>query len=225
MSFLHVCSFITPVDADVRARDLPKLLHVLRPVLAPCDLSYKFGDEQIVSLYASPRFADEQWTGEVKTDERLTAYTPGAEEKVVTEFARAVAGRGDTTVWMNVRGPLFHRAPATTTPRWYGHWRLDAGVHELVELRITAIDGQLHELELLFPLIGYPLTATRLDDDRVVEGDATAAKANREAIVPLIPKLRAAIGLPPGSWTVDGEFDFDYPDDYAEIKRVLASSS
>jgi hypothetical protein len=41
----------------------------------------------------------------------------------------------------------------------------------------------------------------------------------------LIPKLRAAIGLPPGSWTVDGEFDFDYPDDYAEIKRVLASSS
>jgi hypothetical protein len=47
MSFFHVCSFITPIDADVHARDLPKLLHVLRPVFAPCEVSYKFGDEEI----------------------------------------------------------------------------------------------------------------------------------------------------------------------------------
>jgi hypothetical protein len=225
MSFLHVCSFITPIDSDVRARDLPNLLRVLRPVFAPCELSYKFGDAAIETLHASERPTDALWTGEVKTDERLTAYMPGAEEKVVADFESAVADRDDTTVWMNVIGPLFHRAPGTATSRWYGHWRIDGGVHELVELRLTAIDAQLHELELLFPLIGYPLTASRLEDDRVVEGDTDAAKANREAIVPLIAQLRTAIGLSPGNWNIDGEFDFDYPSDYEAIKHMLAKSS
>jgi hypothetical protein len=40
----------------------------------------------------------------------------------------------------------------------------------------------------------------------------------------LIQQLRAAIGLPPGSRNVEGEFYFDRPDDYEAIKRVLASS-
>jgi hypothetical protein len=224
MSFFHVCSFITPIDADVHACDLPKLLHVLRPVFAPCKLSYQLGDAEIVPLHASARRSDPLWTGEAKTTEHLTVYTPGPEEKVLSDFERAVAGRDDTTVWMNTIGPLFHRASDTTTPRWYGHWQMDNGLHELVQVRLTSIDGQLHELEVLFPLIGYPLTASRLEGDRVVRGDPAAAKANREAIIPLIAPLRAAIGLPPGSWNVDGEFDFDRPDDYEDIKRMLAGS-
>jgi hypothetical protein len=72
-------------------------------VLAPCAISYKLGDDEMVPLYASARRADALWFGETKTDERLTTYTPGAEEKIRSDFERAVADRDDTTVWMNVR--------------------------------------------------------------------------------------------------------------------------
>jgi hypothetical protein len=170
------------------------------------------------------RSIDELWTGEVKTTGHLTAYTPGAKEQVLADFERAVAGRDDTTVWMNALGPLIHRAPGTTTPRWYGHWQMDDGFHELVEIRLSSIDGGLHELEVLFPVIGYPLTASQLDGDRVSKGDATAAEANREAIVPLIAQLRTSIGLPVGAWSVGGEAEFNYPDDLNDIKRILAGS-
>jgi hypothetical protein len=210
MSFFHVCSFITPIDADVHARDLPKLLHVLRPVFARCKVSYQLGDAAIERLHASERSFDEIWTN-----------TSGPEKNVVSDFEHAVAGRDDTTVWMNALGPLLHRAPGTTAPRWYGHWRMDRGFHEL-QLRLTSIDGQLHELEVWFPLVGYPLTPLRLAGTGLVEGDAAAASANREAIVPLIAPLRAALGLPPGSWTVEGGFAFDFPAERDEMERVLA---
>jgi hypothetical protein len=68
------------------------------------------------------------------------------------------------------------------------------------------------------------LTALRLAGTSLVEGDAAAAKANRDAIVPLIAPLRAAVGLPPGSWNIEGDFDFDRPAEYEEIKRILAAA-
>jgi hypothetical protein len=121
-------------------------------------------------LHASVRSVDELWTGEVKTTGHLTAYTPGAEEQVLADFERAVAGRDDTTVWMNALGRLLHRAPGTTTPRWYGHWQMDDGFHELVEIRLSSVDGGVHELEVLFPVIGYPAAtaANRISGQRSI---------------------------------------------------------
>jgi hypothetical protein len=101
---------------------------------------------------------------------------------------------------------------------------MDDGLRELIEIRLTSIDGQLHELEIVFPLIGYPLTSSRLKGDRVIRGDRSAAKANREAIIPLFAGLRPVIGLPPGRWNVEGEVYFDRPADYEDIKHVLAAT-
>jgi hypothetical protein len=74
MGFLHTCSFTTPIDADVHACDLPKLLHVLRPVFAPCEVSYRLGEAEMETLHASPRKFDEI------SIEHLTTYRPGPED-------------------------------------------------------------------------------------------------------------------------------------------------
>jgi hypothetical protein len=229
MSFFHSCYLVLAIRGDVRASSLPKLLRTLRPAFAVRELSYLLEDsEDIVRVhYTQPPEPGRSplWLGE--TDEPgalLTRYKPTNEEELLTSFEQEVGGREDSTFWMSVKGALRHRPPGADAADWFGRWWIYEDVlHEFFTIRITCKPGEPRELEFLFPLVGYPLTAAGLGHSEIVEGEPRTAQLNREELLPIIAAARDALGLAPDEarWSLDGELYADYPEDNRALEEWL----
>lgn len=231
MSLFHSCYLVMAIRGDVRASSLPTLVRALRPVFAAREISYWFDDladnVRLNCLDPAEPGRSPLWRGEtIEGGTLLTRYKHTDEEAFVASFEQGIAGREDSTFWMSMTGALRHRPPHTNTANWYGRWRMtEHALHEFVTIRITSQPGEPRELEFIFPLIGYPLTAARLANDMIVASeDPHAAQMNREELLPVIATAREAFGLAPHEvkWTLDGEFDTDYPDDARAIRGWLS---
>jgi len=162
------------------------------------------------------------WEGETKPSGFLTSYTTGAERHLVRDCAPAVRAYDGDKFWFSAIGPVRHRAPDTDEAAWYGRWQTsNGGLYELMHVRAEFGAFPISELEVIFPLLGYPLTTSRLEGDRVVAGDPQAAEFNREALLSLLAQVPAAMGQA-STWNVAGEASFDYPDDIARVKARLS---
>lgn len=225
----HICYLVMSIRREVRASSLPKLLRALRPAFAIRDLSYWIeGREDHVDLsYMQPPEPGRSplWRGEyIEEDAELTRYTPSDEEEFLTSFDQHLGDCQDSRFWMSVEGALRHRPPGADKPDWFGRWRIsENSLYELFTIRITCTPGEPRDLEFLFPLIGYPLTAARPANSAIDGGDPRTAKLNRDELLPIIARARDAFGLAPDEarWWQDGEFDSDYPDDARELRECL----
>jgi hypothetical protein len=171
-----------------------------------------------------------RWDGEELTNEALTLCPPGEASDLVAELRRALAAANPTKLWVGADGGLLHRAPRTDAPAWYGRWRVQRSLHELIEPSFGWSDEQ-RAVELRFPNEGYPLTSTELraqaDGDRWIDtGDA--AVANREHLRGVLADIPSVLGLSRDDvrWSLQGDttaLGARYPDDARAVDELIAS--
>lgn len=223
---LESCSFVLEIDRAIRpprslAEATPALFESLLDVFAPFELAYRTDGGDQVDIKRA--MVGGLWPGEQRNgDDVLTRYSATGKE-VVGELRDRLARTSPRQIWASAEVALCHRAPGTAAPAWYGRWQVGPGVyHELATVRFYWTDDDLREVDVTFPLAGYPLTSTQLTAQQsVVDGDGATAIANRELILPALARVRGALGLDPSQaqWSNHGEYGFHYPGDEAEIEQ------
>jgi hypothetical protein len=170
------------------------------------------------------------WNGEEITGESLTECPPGEARELIDELRDALAKAQPTHLWVGAEGALYHHAPNTPAPAWYGRWRLQRSLSELIEPSFSWTEEE-QAVEVRLPLSGYPLTSIKLrgrpEGDRVIDdGDAAAAAANRALIADALSRVPAALGLARSEvrWELHGDTNVlaaRYPTDAAGVRELL----
>jgi hypothetical protein len=190
-------------------------IFVLRMVLLRCD-----GRDQpnLVRLASTSHRGDPLWAGEEILDDVLTHFTPG-DDALISELGSRVTG--SQTIELTAHGALLHRASGTAAPAFYGRWRHTSWLETFVTVYFTWNEHE-RELEIAFPLGGYPLTSSRFVGDELQDGDGEAARENARSIVDELAKLRRALALAPDevTWTQFGDYKVWYPEDAEACERI-----
>lgn len=175
-------------------------------------------DEPTLERLASTKYQNKTlWAGEEILDDVLTHFTPG--DSLLDELDARLTGAG--TLELTAHGALRHRAPGTAAPAFYGRWRHAAWLETFAKVYFTWSDQQ-RELEIAFPLGGYPLTRSRLTSEEIVDGDVEVARENALAIINVLGRLRHALGLAENeaTWSQSGDYSSWYPDDADACERI-----
>lgn len=204
-----------------------RVFEYLLPVFAPRRFVYALADQELHYLV---RQNGRQWNGEELTSDALTSCPPGDASELVAELRGALASVALSELWIGARGALFHRAPHATEPAWFGRWRMERSLHELVEISFGWCD-ELRGVEIRFPNNGYPLTTAALrtepDGARVLDdGDPASASDNRARIFGVLAGLPSALGLARDEvrWELSGDSPAlagRYPEDSAAIDTEM----
>jgi hypothetical protein len=170
------------------------------------------------------------WNGEEITGESLTECPPGEARDLIDELRETLAAAQPTQLWVGAEGALYHHAPNTPAPSWYGRWRLQRSLSELIEPSFSWTDDE-QAIEVRLPISGYPLTSIKLrgrpEGDRVIDdGDHAAAAANRALLADAFARMPAALGLARDdvSWELHGDTNVlaaRYPTDAACVRELL----
>jgi hypothetical protein len=204
------------------------LFEALGPLFAPRRFVFSIDQGELSYLTRSERM---RWNGEELTGEALTRCEPGEANELLAELRERLAATRPKLLWVGADGALRHRAPRTADPAWYGRWRLQRSLHEIIEPSFTW-EGSDPAVEIRFPHAGYPLTSVELrgqpDGERVLDdGDAAAAAANRAAIAEVLARLPEAIGLTRADveWQLHGDTEAlaaRYPEDARAVEALVA---
>lgn len=201
--------------------------HLLR-VFAPRRFVYSIKDRELHYLV---RENGRQWNGEELTSDALTSCPPGDASELIAELRGALASVELSELWLGAEGALFHRMPHATEPAWFGRWRVERALHELVEISFGWCD-ELRGFEIRFPNNGYPLTTAALraqpDGERVIDpGDPASASDNRARIFGALAGLPDVLGLARDDvrWELSGDtpaLEGWYPDDTGAVGEEMA---
>ena len=209
MSFFHTCSLVLSFRDEVRVSAIARLVNDLKPVMVIGSVGYRLGDGEMI--------LSQSWLGEKVSSGVLSRFDPSAGDMLTS-----LRNRSDTRFWLSAELAVKHCAPPLREPDWFGRWNMGNGsLQEIVQMRINTLAGEPSECEVVFPLVGYPLTASRLTDGTaVVDGDEDTARRNRATILPVVSKVRTAFGLTKQTsrWSLTGEAKFDYPDDFEDLE-------
>jgi hypothetical protein len=219
------CSFVLEIDRTIRrprplAEATPALFESLLDTFAPFEIAYRVDGGHQVDIERA--MVGGLWPGEQQQGgDVLTRCTPAKE--IVGELRDRLAGTSPQQIWASAEVALFHHAAQASRPAWHGRWRTSPTTYrELASVRFYWTDLDLREVEIAFPLSGYPLTSTRLTGSASIEeGDGATAVVNRELILPALARVRGALGLTAAQarWSTHGEYGFHYPDDEADIQQ------
>lgn len=201
--------------------------------------------ESLLSLFAPRRFVFAvdhgelryltrgergHWNGEEITGEALTECPPGEARDLIDELRDELGKSTPTHLWVGAEGALYHHAPSTPAPAWYGRWRLQRSLSELIEPSFSWTEEE-QAVEVRLPLAGYPLTSVKLrgrpEGDRVLDdGDATVAAANRALIADALARVPVSLGLERDEvrWELHGDTNVlaaRYPRDAAAVREML----
>jgi hypothetical protein len=220
-------------------------MRMLRPPQSPLAQAVPAMFDSLLSLFAPRRFVfaiDHRelryltrgerghWNGEEITGESLTECPPGEARELIDELRDELTKANPTHVWVGAEGALYHHAPNTPAPAWYGRWRLQRSLSELIEPSFAWTEEE-QAVEVRLPLAGYPLTSIKLrgrpEGDRVIDdGDAGAAASNRSLIADALSRLPAALGLARDDvrWELHGDTNVlaaRYPTDAAAVRELV----
>ncbi len=207
---------------------VPALFENLMTLFAPRRFVFSVDHGELRYLTKGERG---HWNGEEITGEALTECPPGEEAReLIDELREALAKSPPTHLWVGAEGALYHHAPSTPAPAWYGRWRLQRSLSELIEPSFAWTEDE-RAVEIRLPLAGYPLTSVKLrgrpDGDRVLDdGDASIAAANRALIADAFAKIPRALGLTRDDvkWELHGDTNVlaaRYPRDAAAVRELL----
>jgi hypothetical protein len=202
------------------------MFEALLEVFAPREIAMWIdGAETVVDRIDRDRsYGDDPlWLGEEVTGDALTGCPPGPARQLIGEARTALAGKLPDKLLVRATGALLHQAPWTPRPGWFGRWRVDhPALHEVVVVRYERSAAR-HVLELSLPLSGYPLTSSRLTgESRIDPGDPASAAVNRANIVPVVARVRDALGYAAADveWSNGGDYHALYPADRADLDKV-----
>jgi hypothetical protein len=205
------------------------LFEALGHLFAPRRFVFSIDQGELSYLTRSERM---RWNGEELTGEALTRCEPGEANELIAELRAKLAASRPLRLWVGADGALMHRAPRTADPVWYGRWRLQRSLREIIEPSFSW-EGSEPAVEIRFPHAGYPLTSVELrdqpDGERVLDdGDAAAAAANRAVLAQVLAGLPDAIGLARADvdWQLHGDtaaLAARYPDDARAVEALVAS--
>lgn len=206
---------------------VPALFESLLSLFAPRRFVFAIDHGELRYLTRGERG---HWNGEEITGESLTECPPGEARELIEELRDELAKAKPAQLWVGAEGALYHHAPNTPAPAWYGRWRLQRSLSELIEPSFSWTE-EAQAVEVRLPLSGYPLTSIKLrgrpEGDRVLdEGDAKAAAANRALIVDALSRIPAVLGLGRDDvrWELHGDTHVlaaRYPKDAAAVREML----
>jgi hypothetical protein len=225
-SYLFVMRMLRP-PAPPLCDAVPALFESLLSLFAPRRFVFAIDHGELRYLTRGERG---HWNGEEVTGEALTECPPGEGGELIEELHDELTKVRPTHLWVGAEGALYHHAPSTPAPAWYGRWRLQRSLSELIEPSFAWTEDE-QAVEVRLPLSGYPLTSIKLrgrpEGDRVIDdGDAAAAAANRALIGEALSRVPAALGLARSEvrWELHGDTHVlaaRYPTDAAAVRELL----
>jgi hypothetical protein len=227
-SYLFVMRMLRPPQLPL-AQAVPKLFETMLPLFAPRRFVFAIDHGELRYLTRGERG---HWNGEEITGESLTECPPGEARDLIDELRDALATAQPTHLWVGAEGALYHHAPNTPAPAWYGRWRLQRSLSELIEPSFSWTEDE-RAVEVRLPISGYPLTSIKLrgrpEGDRVIDdGDVRAAAANRALITDAFARMPEALGLARNEvrWELHGDTNVlaaRYPKDATAVREMLHS--
>jgi hypothetical protein len=221
------------VARDVRLRrplseGAPAVFESLLEVFSPRDLRVQINGEPGFRLErTAPERAYEEtllwFDEELVTGQVFTRCSAGATAELVSELRDRLAGVSVDTLYIGAQGALRHR-PAGMETAWYGRWMITTppALIELVDVEMQWTQD-MRAFWFNLPVEGYPLTSTQLGSTQFVEdGDSEAAATNRAAIIPVIGRVPACLGLQADEvkWSLVGDAANRYKADTRDIYEV-----
>ncbi len=229
---LKLFSLILDVDRTVAraprplADAAPAVLESMLEVFAPRQLWVQVDGEApfTIDALALERVGEQRlWAEEeVVPGAALTRCPPGPARALIDALRARLAHRHVSALFVGADGALRHRAAPTAEADWHGRWVVAGGLLEIASLRLQWT-ADLRAFELSLPHSGYPLTTARLARDGSLEaGEAAVAVANRAAILPVVGRVRGALGLTAGEarWHDDGDYAPLFRADADEVRAV-----
>jgi hypothetical protein len=193
------------------ATAVPAMFEALLDVFAPLSVALAIDDDlsiRIERLDEERRYGSQPlWCDEELTRHPLTSCKPDLGADVIAELYDRLANTTPKWLYVSAQGALRHVSAGTTTPAWYGHWRMDQTLRELATVSFTWTRDPLREFDMYCPLSGYPFTATKpLHRPELGNGDFQLARQNRELLMPALCRVREALGFDREEvyWHIDG---------------------
>jgi hypothetical protein len=220
------------VTLDVRPRrpisdGAPAVFESLLEVFTPRELRIILDDGPVLRLgrHSSERYGkSELWFDEeTVAGEVFTQCSAGATGELISQLRTRLANHPTSSVFIRAEGGLRHSLPGGDTA-WYGRWRITTPP-ALVHLVVVRLEwtADSHAFWFDLPVEGYPLTSTQLGPTEFVkDGDSSAAAVNRAAIIPVLGRVPASLGLETGEvqWSVGGDAPNRYKEDTRDIYDV-----
>lgn len=218
-SCLLVLDIATAPSKNIIREGAPRLLEALKEVFVPCAIHARLDDVPLTleRTKSGVYHGEPLWSGEEITGSQLTHFNPNG-DNLVSQLRTALSSANASAFQLTASGALFHRAPGTSSPAWYARWRTPTSLEDAWTVGFTW-DADVKEVEVRFPLGGYPLTSSQLGADRIEDGDADAAVENRAGIFSELAQLPAVLGLTRSAWTAEGDFQRWFPEDAAAIRN------